>query len=194
MRFAFLILWLILYSSLFADDLFTIKNISVTASDTDEMKASEIAFQEAGHIALHALIHRLIPNITSDAMGNIEWKDVEEVIRNFSISNETVNVNQYSAQFTFNFHSERINNIFAKLPMGYEKPIMVIPLFYDENNEPYLWDNEWREAWEAFQKYDDIMILPDNRDNFLTVHRQDRANRDLDMLDDLLLQYDLHDI
>ncbi len=188
----FLVLFL-LGRVLIADDLFTIKDISVAASPTDEMKASEVAFQEAARIALHALIHTLIPNITSDAMRSIEWKDVESVIRNFSIANESIEDERYSATFTFNFYSDRINDIFAKLPMGYEKPSMVIPLFYDEN-EPYLWDNEWREAWEDFQRYDDIMILPDNRDNVLTVHREDIAERDLDILDDLLLQYDLHDI
>lgn len=172
---------------------FTIHDIAITEYAENSTTARKLAIQNASHKALEKLIYLLEPNATTIALDNIEKQEIESAIKYFSMTNEVITHDSYSATFTFTFKPENIEVILTKIPIEHEKKIIVIPLFYDKDDHAYLWDNVWHDAWTNDNDPDILVIKQDIQDT-LSFKIKDITQHKKHILNDILDTYQANDL
>ena len=167
------------------NDLFTIDSVAVDITAENAVEARQQAITAAQKKAFDQLKQQLLARRDREAIDALTTERLKQLVRDFTVDNESTAPRQYRALFTVRFDPGAVKSLFDQEQLSYttvrSDPVMVLP-FLQIGERFLLWDdpNPWRDLW--FSEKDspaglvphqvpvgDIEDLKDTPDNLLTM-------------------------
>ena len=135
-----------------AQDLFTVRGVSVDATADSPSAAREKAVAEGRRKAFDKLMGRLLPGGSAGSVPSQSDRDLELMTLGFEVADERSSAVRYVANMTYAFDEARVRNFLKRNGQSFtetrSQPVLVIPVL-DGANGPVLWEegNPFRTAW-----------------------------------------------
>lgn len=181
---------------------YAVQGVAVDETGPSAAAAKDKAIIDAQMKAFPQLGERLGSPEVAAEMAKFDQKQVIPLLKSLSIEEEEISPGRYQARFTIRFLPQKVKPLLqslgVQLPAEQGPPLMVVPVWQDENGKAYLWeDNPWRAAWLGLgaQQAQIPLIVPlgDSQDSD-TLTAQDAINGDAVKLEALRRRYDVKTI
>lgn len=167
--------------------------------DVSAKAAKDKALLEVQQVALSKLGQNLGGDDVAVALAKLDRKDVLPLLKSLSIEEETIGPGHYVGKFTVRFLPDRLkpllSNYGVKLPDEQGPPMMIVPVWVDDNGQTQLWgENPWRSAWvslNAAQAQIPIIIPLGDAEDQAIMGPQDIAANNILKLEALRRRYDV---
>lgn len=136
------------------DDLFTVENVAVDATEETAATAREVALAEGYRKAFRRVVARMVPRDRQGEVPALSPERLAALVRNFEVSEEKTSTVRYLAELTIRFNGAAVRTFLREAGVPYaetqSKPLLVLPVL-SRAGANVLWDNPnpWREAWSA---------------------------------------------
>jgi len=175
------------------------QGVDVDEQDVSAKIAKDKALIAVQMKAIVALGDRLGNEQVGAALGKMDQKQVMPLLKSLSIEKETITPGRYQGTFTVRFLPEKVkpllSNLGVQLPEEQGPPMMIIPVWTDENGRMMLWeDNLWRKAWldlNASQAQIPIIVPLGDQDDTTTLSPTDITNNNVVNLEAIRRRYDV---
>jgi hypothetical protein len=160
------LIWLSLLvsSSGYTDDRFTVRDIQVDVKDSSVMQARMKAIAEGQRGAFKVLMGRLLSSDDMMSLPELSDAQLDTLLQDFEVQNEKNSAVRYMGTLTFRFNPSRVKEFFAHshkhlLPATRNTTVVIVPV-YEGLDETQLWEegNPWRNAWNDY--LNDMSDLP----------------------------------
>lgn len=186
----------------FANDKFTISDITVEKKASDATGARKLAISEAESIAFDKLVRSMITDADYYKLPVLSKQDISALVKGYEVSDEKAYAKTYKATYSISFLPHMIKNLFEENEIEFSEnkgaPTLVLPV-YQEGNNVTLWDseNDWWDSWNKRVSLNNLipMILPlgDIEDiNLLKV--EDVFSENYETFRELVEKYDAKDV
>jgi len=155
---------LCIFSVLGAEDLYTIRSISLDATASDSNTARSHAIAEGQERALIRLLRTLTLPADHPRIPRIGRGEIANYVQDFEIYNEKRSAQRYLAELTVRFKREQVRKLLATAGVPFSEtatvPIIVLPI-YRAGGQAILWEdsNPWREAWRRLEIKNELVNL-----------------------------------
>lgn len=181
MRFKWLISVLVLLFTSFAgvvahaEDIFTVKDISISANGKDATEARQMALLQGEKDAFTQLLGRIAPSADVESVtSSLQDDDISSLVRGLEVQKENVARTSYSAVVDISFYPEYVKAKLDELGVPYSiqslRPVLVLPIELHPG-EPLKVDanSQWAAAWKRSGNTGSVLkfIVPDATDSVL---------------------------
>ena len=181
---------------------YAVQGVAVDETGASAAAAKDKAIIDAQMKALPELGNRLGGAGVAAELAKLDQKQVIPLLKSLSIEEEEISPGRYQAKFTIRFLPDKVRPILqslgVQLPAEQGPPLMVVPVWQDENGAAYLWeDNPWRAAWlglDAQQAQIPLIVPLGDQQDSETLTAQDAINGDPVKLEALRRRYDVKTI
>lgn len=162
------LIWLSLLvsSSGYTDDRFTVRDIQVDVKDSSVMQARMKAIAEGQRGAFKVLMGRLLSSDDMTSLPELSDAQLDTLLQDFEVQNEKNSAVRYMGTLTFRFNPSRVKEFFAHshkhlLPATRNTTVVIVPV-YKGLDETQLWEegNPWRNAWNDYPQLDPRYVIP----------------------------------
>lgn len=139
-------------SAFAAGDVYTVSDVPVDVSAGSASQAREQALERGHREAFERLLGRIVPAGEREAVPEMSYDGIANLVRDFQVSDERTSNVRYLADLTIRFRPEAVRRFLRDNGIAYaetvSKPVVVLPVF-GEAESAVLWDdpNPWREVW-----------------------------------------------
>ncbi len=176
-----------------------VQGVAVDETDVSAKLAKDKALVDVQMKALPMLGRRLGSPEVGAALAKLDQKQVIPLLKSLSIENEVISPGRYQGTFTVRFLPDQVKPMLQQmgvhLPDEQGPPMLVIPVWTDENGKTLLWeDNPWRKAWldlNASQAQIPILVPLGDPEDQQTLNAQDIASNDAVKLEAIRRRYDV---
>ncbi|WP_404426142.1 DUF2066 domain-containing protein [Thalassospira australica] len=136
----------------FAQDIFTVSGVHVDESAETAAAARDQALAIGQRKAFDEIVARLTLPQDRAGLGQPSQADINNMVRDFGVSNEKTSSVRYIADMTVRFKENELRNYlrFRDVPFAelQSKPVIIVPV-YHSGGYASLWDdpNPWRDIW-----------------------------------------------
>lgn len=136
----------------FAQDIFSVSGVHVDESAETAAAARDQALAIGQRKAFEEVVARLTLPEDRAGIGSPSQADINNMVRDFGVSNEKTSSVRYIADMTVRFKETELRNYlrFRDIPFAelQSKPVIVVPV-YHSGGYTSLWDdpNPWRDIW-----------------------------------------------
>lgn len=141
-----------LYFPVFAQDIFSVSGVHVDESAETAAAARDQALAIGQRKAFDEVVARLTLPEDRRSLGTPNQNDINNMVRDFGVSNEKTSSVRYIADMTVRFKENELRNYlrFRDIPFAelQSKPVIIVPV-YHSGGYTSLWDdpNPWRDIW-----------------------------------------------
>ena len=162
------LIWLSLLvsSSGYTDDRFTVRDIHVNVKDSSAMQARMKAIAEGQRGAFKVLTERLLSSDDMISLPEPSDTQLDSLLQDFEVQNEKNSAVRYMGTLTFRFNPSKVKEFFARshkhlLPATRNATVIIIPI-YEGLDGTQLWEerNPWRNAWNGYPHLDSRYVIP----------------------------------
>jgi hypothetical protein len=149
-----------------AENVYTVRDVSVSYSSTDAKKAKEEAIKIAQRQALKLLFRRA--GIDDTHTRFLDDSMISQIVESIRIADEVITKESYSSKMTILFNKEFINFNLKRLNIGAnvvkDEVYLYIPIFEDKNGKINLLDGDdiwYKAAYDNYfeNNYENIFII-----------------------------------
>jgi len=133
---------------------FMVTGVPIDARGGTTTEARAEGLQNGQIQALDLLYRRLVPRGYQFDLPTLSGREVIDVVRDFSVSDERTSSGRYLANLTVRFRPESVRSVlrFSGVPFAetVSKPVAVIPVYQESVvSDPVIWSdsNQWIDAW-----------------------------------------------
>ena len=133
---------------------FMVTGVPIDARGGTTTEARAKGLQNGQIQALDLLYRRLVPRGYQFDLPTLSGREVIDVVRDFSVSDERTSSGRYLANLTVRFRPESVRSVlrFSGVPFAetVSKPVAVIPVYQESVvSDPVIWSdsNQWIDAW-----------------------------------------------
>ena len=136
----------------FAQDIFSVSGVHVDESAETAAAARDQALAIGQRKAFDEVVARLTLPEDRRGLGTPNQNDINNMVRDFGVSNEKTSSVRYIADMTVRFKENELRNYlrFRDIPFAelQSKPVIIVPV-YHSGGYTSLWDdpNPWRDIW-----------------------------------------------
>ncbi|WP_223305040.1 MULTISPECIES: DUF2066 domain-containing protein [Thalassospira] len=136
----------------FAQDIFSVSGVHVDESAETAAAARDQALAIGQRKAFDEVVARLTLPEDRRSLGTPNQNDINNMVRDFGVSNEKTSSVRYIADMTVRFKENELRNYlrFRDIPFAelQSKPVIIVPI-YHSGGYTSLWDdpNPWRDIW-----------------------------------------------
>lgn len=178
---------------------YAVQGVEVDETDVSANAAKDKALLDVQMKALPMLGQNLGGQGPAQELAKLDQKQVIPLLKSLSIENEIISPGRYQGTFTVRFLPEKVKPLLQQvgvhLPAEQGPPMLVIPVWTDENGRTLLWeDNPWRKAWldlHASQSQIPILVPLGDSDDASTLTAQDVTAADAVKLEAIRRRYDV---
>jgi len=181
---------------------YAVQGVAVDETDISAKAAKDKALLDVQMKALPMLGQQLGSDQAGQELARLDQKQVIPLLKSLSIENEVISPGRYQGTFTVRFLPDRVKPLLQQmgvhLPSEQGPPMLVIPVWTDENGKTLLWeDNPWRKAWldlHASQAQIPILVPLGDSDDADTLTAQDITANNAVKLEAIRRRYDVKTI
>ncbi len=136
----------------FAQDIFTVSGVHVDESAETAAAARDQALAIGQRRAFDEIVARLALPEDRSRLGTPNQSDINNMVRDFGVSNEKTSSVRYIADMTVRFKETELRNYMRFRDVSFaevqSKPVIIVPV-YHSGGYISLWDdpNPWRDIW-----------------------------------------------
>ena len=129
----------------FCSDNLVAVDVSVCKNSSDAKTSKDLAILSGFRLASRSAVNILFNCVSR--LGDEFFQSIyDNALFSFSISNESIIYNQYSADIRYRFYLEEIEKALSVFSCR-SKSILLIPLYQLSDGSFFVWKNSWLEAW-----------------------------------------------
>ena len=182
-----------------AQDIFTIDGLMLDEQAASAQEARRAALRQGRIEAWDELIDRLVPTASRQLVPQLEPRQVEALVRDFSLADEQTSPVRYLANMTVRFDADLVRAELrgAQVPFSEtrSRPVLILPLLKASSFGNYiLWEdpNPWRSVWETLpggQGLVPVLTGLGDLEDFSSVGPAEALSRAADAMSFLKLKY-----
>jgi hypothetical protein len=131
---------------------YAVQGVEIDVQDVSAAAAKDKALIDVQFKALVQLGTKMADAGIGAQLAQLGPRQVLPLLKSLSIEKEVISPGHYKGTFTVRFLPNRVKPLLAnfgvRLPEEQGRPMLIIPVWTDENGQVQLWeDNPWRQAW-----------------------------------------------
>lgn len=147
-----------------AQQLFTVRNISVDETADTAANARRIAIAKGQRTGADRLLHMLTRKRDWGLLPSLDDTTLQGLVRGFEVQQEKTSATRYLAYLTVHFNQPAVRTLLRQAGVPFtetaSKPYLILPV-YEVAGTRVLWDepNPWKTAWSQSENIDSVVPL-----------------------------------